>query len=154
VHLPRLLGQSRGAPGDLLQLLVGVLPGEALGHGLPREIPLRVAAVRAEIGDRRVRDGVDRRHDLEVVSRWGVHPHERHAAVGEPVEGALAAIVVDPVAVAQLHGEAVWAEDLHEPVQLLELMLPGRERGRELEQVGPEAAGVPERSGFLDQPLG
>ena len=110
--------------------------------------------MRAEIGDRRVRDRVDRRHDLEVVSRRGVHAHERHAAVREPVEGPLAAVVLNPVAVAQLHGQAVRAEDLDEPVELLELVLPRREGGRELEEVGAEAAGIAERRRLLHEPLG
>ena len=47
VHLAGLLGQREHAPADLLELVVGVAPGEALGHGLAGQVAVGVAPVGA-----------------------------------------------------------------------------------------------------------
>ena len=74
-HLRHLLGQAVHAARYFAQLLVRVLPAEALGR-LAGEVALRVAAVRAQVGEVSSGGGVDRRHDRHVVARWGVDAHE------------------------------------------------------------------------------
>src|SRR3954451_1845960 len=49
VHGGRLLGHRLDARGDLAQLVVGVLPAEALGHALALQVALGVAAMHADV---------------------------------------------------------------------------------------------------------
>src|SRR4051794_22122352 len=82
-----LLLEPVRARADLLELLVGVAPAEALGDGAPARVALEVAPVRAEVGQAVARDRVDRRHDRHVLGalrRVGADP--RGSVLAHPGE--------------------------------------------------------------------
>ena len=68
----------------------------------------------AHVGEVVPGDGVDRRHDRRLVAGGRVHADECHAVLGEPGERFAHALVVDPVAVAQLDRELARGDRLDE----------------------------------------
>src|SRR3954469_296250 len=151
VHRHRLLGHPLGALLDLLELLVGVLPSEALRDGLALQVALGIAPVHAHVGEVVARHGVDRGHDRELVAGRRVDRHEGGAVLGEPRERRVRSLAAYPVAVAKLDGHRPRGEALDERCELVELVLARRERGRQLEQQGAELAGLLGRRDRLDR---
>src|SRR4051812_4080205 len=80
-----LLGHPLHARGDLAQLVVAVLPAEALGHALALQVALGVAAVHADVGEIRAGDRVHVGHDRDVDLLRGVHGDEGGVVVRQPV---------------------------------------------------------------------
>ena len=66
---------------------------------------------------------------------------------------AVAALVAHPAAVAQLDGHAVRLERADQAVELVELVPPGLNAGRQLHQVRAQLAGLGERRRLLHEPL-
>src|SRR3712207_7003740 len=67
-----LFRSALGAAPYLLQLLVGVDPAEALGHGLALHVAVGIAPVHADVGELGRGHGIDRRseeHTSELQSR-------------------------------------------------------------------------------------
>ncbi len=157
VHHVGLLGEAACAAGDLLELLARVLPSEPLGHAAPGQVALGVAPVGAQVGELRVRHGVDGRHDRQVVARGRVDAYERRAVLREEVERLVRALAVDPAAVAKLDRDEPRRERFQQSAQLVELVVLRRERRRELQQEGAELPGLLERcdrgEGLLDHRL-
>jgi hypothetical protein len=89
-----------------------------------------------------------------VVVGWGVDADEGRTPVGEPLERVLASLVAYPASIAQLERDAVRGERLDQAIELVQLMLPRRERGGQLHEVATELAGLGQRTRLLDQPLG
>src|SRR3954468_1822239 len=123
VHGGGVLGHRLGPLLDLIELLVGVLPPEALGHGLSLEVALGIAPVAADVGEVVSRHRVDTRHDRELLPRWSVDGHEGRSVLGEPGEGVLGPLLADPVAVPKLDGHRPRGEALDQRAQLVQLVL-------------------------------
>ena len=96
VHDVGLLGQAARPAGDLLELLARVLPAESLGDAAAGEVALGVPPVRAQVGELRVRHGVHRRHDRQMVAGRRVDAHERRAVLRQEVERVLQPLARPP----------------------------------------------------------
>jgi hypothetical protein len=107
--------------------------------------------VGAEVGQVVARRGVDRRHDRHVLGALGrVGADPDGAVLAHPAERALAALLVEPAAVAQLDRDRVRAQALEQRGERVQPLVAGPEGGRELEQERGQLAGLGERLDRLE----
>jgi hypothetical protein len=109
--------------------------------------------VEADVGEVVASYRIDRRHDRDLVVARSVNGDEHRAPLGQVGERLLHTLVAYPAAVAELDRHRMRGQPFDDRVEIGQLVLAGRESGRELEQEGTQFARLVERlAGVLHLP--